>query len=795
MTELKQAALHWRKRGFSPIAVGGNKKPIGKWKVFADRQPTKDEIEEMFTSDVYGIGIVSGVGGFLCLDVDVKSDNEATVLERMSLAKNIEKLFDGKTLMAKSQSGGLHVYLKSAESNDFRVLPFGEFRSAGTGGAARMTVIPPSQMPGQKRYKFINQEPILEVDDAWAIVQTTLNTIGIELEDTAPKAVLDAESGKVTVGNRHDFLVKRARHLRGIGLSPSQIDSTFKGWRVDGVFENPESIGDSEIENAANWTKDIPTDEQIEKHESKGLLPKKGRTYSSNDNSANSATPNGGKSPEKWFLPIEFDNYNLDPFPLDALPKSLATWAKELAVETQTPVDMAAMTALAVVSTAVQRKFVVRVKRNWTETLSVWVAVAMPSGDRKSAVHDPATKPIRDYQAAQAIDMADEITESQARYEVLKDEKDSIIKSKKIKDREEKITKLAGVKKLLAEHKIIKAPRYICGDVTSEKLTVLMSQHNESMGIFDDEGTAFSIICGRYSKEVNAELFLKSYTGSTVDVDRQNKGPIHMNRPAIAMALACQPSVLRDLGKVGQLKDRGFFGRFWFVVPKSFIGRRDTDAPAMSSQVSAEYEKIITNLLKIRPQTDEWGNISSYILKLSPDAYAVVQKFAARIEPELSQYGRLSDNAEFAKKLVGGVVRIAGLMHLINNQDQPWSVDVSEDTMLYAVVLGDYLTSHALAAMDIMGADKNVDDARYLLHRITHSSKVQEQKSLSKRDTFELTKKRFKRVEAMEDAIQLLIDHDYIRDRGSQRTHEKGRNPSPLYEVNPHVLGSLKSHI
>ena len=65
--------------------------------------------------------------------------------------------------------------------------------------------------------------------------------------------------------------------------------------------------------------------------------------------------------------------------------------------------------------------------------------------------------------------------------------------------------------------------------------------------------------------------------------------------------------------------------------------------------------------------------------------------------------------------------------------------------------------------------------------------------TFSKRDAFEGTKGRFKKVADLEPAIALLCDHGYARERVVEDRLGPGRRSSPIYDVNPH-LHSQNSH-
>ena len=67
--------------------------------------------------------------------------------------------------------------------------------------------------------------------------------------------------------------------------------------------------------------------------------------------------------------------------------------------------------------------------------------------------------------------------------------------------------------------------------------------------------------------------------------------------------------------------------------------------------------------------------------------------------------------------------------------------------------LAEFLSAHAVAAYQVMGANEDYENARYLWRRIESSG----QDEMSKRDLFRLCKGKFKRVEDMDPALQILI--------------------------------------
>ena len=154
------------------------------------------------------------------------------------------------------------------------------------------------------------------------------------------------------------------------------------------------------------------------------------------------------------------------------------------------------------------------------------------------------------------------------------------------------------------------------------------------------------------------------------------------------------------------------------------------------------------------------------------------------LEPRLRGSGELGDMTDWAGKLRGAVLRIAGLLHLAErSRDRaPWQYDIARSTMAKAVKIGEFLIPHAQAAYAMMGADQNAEDARYALAKI----KGKGLKEFSKRDLHRATP-RFKKADELDPVLEFLIERDYLRQKQQEDTGGSGRKPSPTFEANPMI--------
>jgi hypothetical protein len=194
--------------------------------------------------------------------------------------------------------------------------------------------------------------------------------------------------------------------------------------------------------------------------------------------------------------------------------------------------------------------------------------------------------------------------------------------------------------------------------------------------------------------------------------------------------------------------------------------------------------------MALAPPPTPGEELEPVIVGLSSEAKTKLRVFMAWIEPQLAEQGELGAITDWAGKLAGAAVRIAGILHgmeYVEHHAEGSARDlaerfITEGIMTRALELAHYYLAHARAAFAEMGADPVVEGAKYVLDWISRKG-VSE---FSKREAFQGTKGRFHKVTEMEPALVLLIAHRHIREKGSGTKDPKGRGrPSIRYEVNP----------
>ncbi|MDG3005384.1 DUF3987 domain-containing protein [Paludisphaera mucosa] len=303
----------------------------------------------------------------------------------------------------------------------------------------------------------------------------------------------------------------------------------------------------------------------------------------------------------------------------------------------------------------------------------------------------------------------------------------------------------------------------------------------------------FDLMAGRYAANKDAAkygVFLKGHAGDALRVDRKGRPSEFVARPALTLGLAVQPEVVRGLGRIPGSRGRGLTARFLFAMPRSVVGRRIVAPPAVPESVKRAYRESVLALLG-QPSDADAASVAR-VLCFAEEARARWADFAAWIEPQLGEAGPLAGMADWAGKLSGAVARIAGLLHMADHATDraPWEAPISAGVVERAVRIGRYLIPHARVAYDLMDVDPLVEDAEHLLGWIRRrdGGAADAGRTFSKRQAFEGVKARFKKVTALDPALELLEKHHFIRPRAGERLPNRGRPPGPAYEVNPLVL-------
>jgi hypothetical protein len=476
-------------------------------------------------------------------------------------------------------------------------------------------------------------------------------------------------------------------------------------------------------------------------------------------------------------------------------------WTTHLSRATQTPPDLAAMLGLSIAAAGIAGKIKVCARPGWVEPVNLFAAVALASGERKTAVYQDSLAPVQKLERELRDRAAKDIAEKQSQRRILekrlKAAEDKAAKATKPAERTALIEEARRTAAELAAFVVPPEPQLYCDDVTPEKLNHLLAEHGGRMLQAGDEGTAFEIAKGRYSESPHFDVYLKGHAGSPLRTNRINRAKDEHDEPALTAALAVQPDVIRGLAEQATMRKRGFLARWLYAVPTSIVGSRLIAPEPMPDTVRQGYQDAMIAMWQTGGAVDEHGKPTAHVLKFSPEADQAMRAFERWLEPQLAEGEPLSWLSGWGNKLAGACARIAGILH-VAEMPEPWTPVISEPTARAAIRLGrDYLLPHAKIAFALMGADAGVEDARRIFRWLVKTVNRETVKTVKEVPAREVTLRDIharvfggsRDAKEVMRAVAVLIQHGYFRDITPAEQAGPWNTRRRHYAVNPR-LGS-----
>lgn len=492
-------------------------------------------------------------------------------------------------------------------------------------------------------------------------------------------------------------------------------------------------------------------------------------------------------STRDWDAPVPLGSRrNVPEFPVDVLPRWIADMVRDTAIETQTPADIPGTLALAALSTAAGGRVQVRVRDGWSEPVNLYLAAIAEPGTRKSAVYQAITLPLSIAEKSLEQAMAQKRYEAQItrdRLEKLCREAQTAAVNATGHDIPNAIEKAAAAAKELETAPVIAAVQLITGDISPEECTTILAAQGGRLAIMSAEGRIFDIITGRYSNgQPCLSPFLEGHAGDPLRVNRRERHEV-VEHPALTIGVCIQPAVLTEVMTKPRLRGQGMLARILYALPPDHVGRRVSEPPATAAEVrdryAADLEVMVLSLAQIEPPT----------LTVDDAALKIIVGYLDEIEPRLRPDGDLYGIRDWAAKLAGAAVRIAGLLHVAEHlKDGYGEKPIAESTMARAITIASYYAEHALAAFGVMSAHPSVRLAYDILAwRRPPDGPVSGDARFTQRDAHRKFEGRVRGVGEIAAALRLLEDHGYIRPVPQQGPPRGGgRPPSPAYSVIPY---------
>ena len=366
---------------------------------------------------------------------------------------------------------------------------------------------------------------------------------------------------------------------------------------------------------------------------------------------------------------------------MERLPDGIKPYIEAVSESLQVPADMVSSLVLVVVSLCIQGRFWINVKPDWIESLNLYVVVVGRPSERKSPTLKEVTRPIFRYVDEENERRKPEIAEYELKKKIINGKLKVIQEALSKKNSKTKYTMQDALdcQKELEELEEVKLMRLVVDDVTPEALVKAMKENDERMAIISAEGGVFGMMAGRYSNNTNIDIFLKGYSGEYYSSIRVGREGADLRHPYLTIGLAVQPQVITDIMDNRDFRGKGLLARFLYTVPNTRVGERTYRTKEVSPFVRKEYEDLCKELLDIPDGFDRF-------IKLGPEADKLAEEYYLWIEHQLTN--ELEEIEDWAGKLHGNTMRIAGVLHVIKHKANSINVLLEEDTMKSAIEIG-----------------------------------------------------------------------------------------------------------
>lgn len=472
------------------------------------------------------------------------------------------------------------------------------------------------------------------------------------------------------------------------------------------------------------------------------------KTQASNGNIANEL---------EWEIPVPFDTHALPKLDSAIFTPTIKKMIDAVANFTQTPVDLPAIIAIGVLSTIVSKKFVVEPSKGWKEPLNTYTTVLLESSTRKSAAYNAMSEPIYLYENDLIDEMRPKIQKRFAergaltkRIEKLQNDyaktSDPAIKE----DIKNVVDELQGLPEL-------QEPALLLDNATEEVIVKRLKQNNEKIALLSPEGDFFENLKMIGKDSEKNDVYLKGYSGDPLRTDRITRDTERLNEPLITICISAQPTVIQNMPK--KLNDRGLIPRFLFSIPYDFVGYRDVlSAYPIPDEIRDKYISFIKKLLNFSAD-------KPFTLNLDREAESLLSAFRMEVEVNFREGGVFHDHLKaWGGKLVGQLIRIAGILHVTKHAEKATRIDeipttIDKETLTTAIQLKDYFIPHVEKAFGIIKATPILEDAQYILKKLFDKQKL----VIDKQEVWQTNRSRFATSEDLNYALNVLESRYYIK--------------------------------
>lgn len=366
------------------------------------------------------------------------------------------------------------------------------------------------------------------------------------------------------------------------------------------------------------------------------------------------------------------------PYPIDALPEIIRDAVMEVAEFVKAPLPLVATSAIAAVSLAVQAHVDVQRAQRLSGPTGLFLLTIADSGERKSTCDGFFTRPIREFEAAQAELGKALLRDHRADAEAWETKRAGIKERMRQQAKDGKPTAEMEVALRELENEAPespKVPRLLYSDATPEALAFGLAKQWPSGGVVSAEaGVVFgSHGMGKDSVMRNLAQLNQLWDGNSLTIDRRSSESFTVSGARLTVALQIQEATLRSFfDRSGALaRGTGFLARFLVSWPTSTQGFRPFSEPPADWPKLARFHRQLIDLLERPVPLADGGGLLPQLLAFDEMAKAAWIDYYDQVEGAMQVGGELEDVRDVASKSADNAARLAALFQVFDRGVAP----------------------------------------------------------------------------------------------------------------------------
>ena len=358
----------------------------------------------------------------------------------------------------------------------------------------------------------------------------------------------------------------------------------------------------------------------------------------------------------------------LNTFPIEIFPIEIQKIIKETNETLNYPIDFIGSSILFATSLAIGNSLKVRIKNGWVENTVLYLCLVGNKGINKSHPISWALKPLEEVDKLNYEIFLEKIKEYEANQKITKKEREEQGIEELVKPFWEQclvsdFTPEALIS-LLKQNKrgigvysdelsgwIANFNRYnkgseeqmwlsswngkpiweqcLVSDFTPEALISLLKQNKRGIGVYSDELSGWIANFNRYNKGSEEQMWLSSWNGKPIRINRKSSEPIFIPYPFISVIGTIQPSVLKIFGEKNRAEN-GFLDRLIFTYVED-LNKPYWSEEELNPEIPKSWDDILTKISNLPIHIDESGNPISEILEFSIEAKKRIYEWQRKI--------------------------------------------------------------------------------------------------------------------------------------------------------------------